>query len=1513
MPSDATMKFRADISQLKAAMQQASRSIKVANSEFKAATAGMDKWSSSATGLQAKLKQLNTVLKSQKTQLSLAEKELEKTEKAYGKDSAATDRARIQVNKFKAEIAKTEKDINKYGKELDKVEKESKGMGNAVEDSGKAAKRASDGFTVMKGALANLVADGFRYAIRGAKELARETFNAGANFEAAMSKVEAVSGANQSEMDQLTAKAKEMGETTKFSATESAEAFNYMSMAGWKTSDMLNGIEGVMNLAAASGADLATTSDIVTDALTAMGYQAGDAGKLADVMAAASSNANTNVEMMGSTFQYAAPLVGALGYSMEDTAVAIGLMANAGVKGDKAGTALRSIFTRLASPPKEAAKALDKFGISLTDSNGKMKPFNDVMVELREKFAGLSETEKTQAASAIAGKNAMSGLLAIVNASPTDFAKLTKAVKESDGAARDMADTMNDNVSGQITLLKSKVEGIMIKVFEKAAPKIRKALTNIDDALDSVNWNKIADGVGDSVGKAVNFFSFLLKNGRAVINTMKAIGVAIGTAFVVNKVATFTTSITTLITTYAAAKTATEGVTVATKALTVAQMALPWVAVAAGAGIAIAALVKYGQKQKDAEMKAYQLTKAQKESIEAVKEDTDALKEMNKARDESVANANGESTYLSRLKNEYNGLIDKNGEVKKGYEDRADFIITTLADSFGVERSEIEKNIGKNGELGKSIDDLIEKQRAQAILTANEEKYNTAIQNRDEAIEKYGKAMKTLDETEKVYQDTQKQTADVMQKYNDLRNTNADSADRYYRSHQKEIQANDEAKASYEKAKKAVKDAEQNYIDYNTTIENYEGLSSAIVSGDTQKINQALSDMQNGFVTSRNGTKQILEQQVKDYEDKYYSLKAAVKAGMPGVTQEEVDQAKNMVDQAKKELDKLSPKAKASGQKAGKNYASGVKSETKNAKKAGNALGKNAVSGEQSGSAGSHKKGSSLGAKFASGVSSKSGDANKAGTSLASQAKSGAESKNADAYTSGTYFSQGFINGIGSLVSSAFSAAKNLAKKAWEGLKKGQDEGSPSKLTYKSGVFFTQGYINGIASQQKNLVKVVTGMVKTVVDELGKMSDYNFAEVGQNASEKFAEKISAETTYMMNKISYQNESKLKNFDKKIKQYENARDKKLDKLEDKRNKTKNKKAKARINKQIKSIKNQYKKLIDTQNRYKNSYQTASQQMISDFQNAVNAYQTKAQALIDSTISGITDKYDSQYNELLGKQDNLIEKLKSAGDLFEISGAGVMTINDINEQTKQIKDYTDKLAKIKAKVSTELFDQISSYDMKEGSAFMDRLLSMSANDLNAYNKAYSEKLKVASERAQKIYANDFSKLKKSYSDEIAKAFDGIDKQLQSLGNQAMKGFVNGLTKNTNYMSKNVKTFVKGMVNTFKSALKIKSPSRVMFDIGEYTGEGFNNGLMSMVNKIQDTASMIAGSVSMPLDDVNINGLKSRINQGTAAANYSNIVNNYNLVQNNNSPKALTALETYQARRQQISMLKAAVGAK
>ena len=235
------------------------------------------------------------------------------------------------------------------------------------------------------------------------------------DFDSGMAKVKAVSGATGSDFDALREKAREMGAKTKFSASEAAEAMNYMAMAGWKSKDMIGGIEGIMNLAAASGEDLATTSDIVTDALTAFGLKAEDSSHFADVLAAASSNANTNVSLMGETFKYAAPIAGALGYSVEDTAVAIGLMANSGIKGSQAGTALRAGLTRLASPTKEVINGMSMLGLSIEDVQG--LSLDETLRIFRESFANLDGTQQAQAASMIFGKNAMSGMLAIINAS----------------------------------------------------------------------------------------------------------------------------------------------------------------------------------------------------------------------------------------------------------------------------------------------------------------------------------------------------------------------------------------------------------------------------------------------------------------------------------------------------------------------------------------------------------------------------------------------------------------------------------------------------------------------------------------------------------------------------------------------------------------------------------------------------------------------------------------------------------------------------------------------------------------------------------------------------------------------------------------------------------------------------------------------------------------------------------------------------------------------------------------
>lgn len=343
--------------------------------------------------------------------------------------------------------------------------------------------------------------------------LGTQAVKAGASFEAEMSKVSAISGSTGNDLKALTDKAKEMGKKTKFSATESAEAFEYMAMAGWKTDDMLNGIEGIMNLAAASGEDLATTSDIVTDALTAFGLSASDSAEFSDVLAAASSNANTNVSMMGDTFKYVAPVAGALGYSVQDTAIAVGLMANSGIKASQAGTSLRAILSRLAKPTDQVQTAMDELGISLTDSNGNMKSMRQVMEDMRNGFSGLTKDQQANYAATIGGQEAMSGLLAIVNASEEDFNKLTTAIDGSEGTCKNMANTMQKNLSGQFTILKSQIEGINIQIFEKMEPALLQVVQAVNGMISAFNAAKDAGGVGKGIEAAIKALDGMVSAG----------------------------------------------------------------------------------------------------------------------------------------------------------------------------------------------------------------------------------------------------------------------------------------------------------------------------------------------------------------------------------------------------------------------------------------------------------------------------------------------------------------------------------------------------------------------------------------------------------------------------------------------------------------------------------------------------------------------------------------------------------------------------------------------------------------------------------------------------------------------------------------------------------------------------------------------------------------------------------------------------------------------------------------
>ncbi len=407
------------------------------------------------------------------------QKQLNNTERDQEKLGQELEQTGKYLDEAKSDFYKCAKSIDEYGNEVKDAAQESEDFGD----------RSKEAINQLAGVLASA---GVAKTVEEIVSALLECVKAFGEFESQMSTVQAISGASGNQMAALAGKAKYMGATTSFTATEAGQALEYMAMAGWKTNEMMDGLEGIMHLAAASGEDLGATSDIVTDALTAFGLAAADSARFADVLAAASSNANTNVGMMGETFKYAAPIAGSLGYSIEDTALAIGLMANSYIKGTQAGTALRSIFSRLASDAGATKTQLgalgiltEKLGVQFYNMDGSTRALNDVLVDSRAAWAGLSAEEQIFYGKTIAGTEAMSGWLALMNAGEADFQKLSLAINNSSGAAKEMSEIKLDNLAGQMTLLDSAADGLKIAVGEQLAP----ALTDLAKAgTDAFTW-----------------------------------------------------------------------------------------------------------------------------------------------------------------------------------------------------------------------------------------------------------------------------------------------------------------------------------------------------------------------------------------------------------------------------------------------------------------------------------------------------------------------------------------------------------------------------------------------------------------------------------------------------------------------------------------------------------------------------------------------------------------------------------------------------------------------------------------------------------------------------------------------------------------------------------------------------------------------------------------------------------------------------------------------------------------
>lgn len=713
-----TIQIGADTLGLDSALKGIEQKSKKVTDELKDVNKTIKITGDSAAMWEQKQKLLNTALEDSKKKLKLLEEAQEQVNKQF-KDKNISEE---QYRAFQREVEYARSAVDKYEKELDEAKTKVKELGGVSDDAAKevdkfgdetedaadqADKASKGGLNAIAVALGNFIYDAAKKATRELVEFGKEVVTTGMTFESSMSSVAAISGATNEELEQLTEKAKVMGATTKYTAAESADAFKYMAMAGWKTSDMISGIDGVLSLAAASGEDLATTSDIVTDAMTAFGLSADQASHFADVLAAASSNANTNVSMMGETFKYVAPVAGALNYSIEDTAEAIGLMANAGIKSTQAGTALRSIITRLSTDAGASSKSLgalgtlvEELGVQFYNADGSARDFGDVINEAREAWKGLNDEQQTEYGKAIAGTNAISGWLALMNSAPADVQKLTKAIEECDGAATDMSTTMIDNLQGDMTLLESATDGMKIALSEELNPAIRDITQTFTKYMPTVQkaLEPVAKGAGKFIKGVSDAVPVILQHAAPAIEIL---GSALKNA-------------------YNGAKWLIEK--------------LP----------GISGFVQDVKNQKLFDT----LTADTKALSDGIKDDIGKMNELRSTAREQTEVDLAKTYRTEALYKELQGLVDENGKIKKGYEDRVKFILGELQTATDTEIIQIDGVIQEYDKLQAKIEETIQKQRAQIFEQNYTEMYSEALRQNSQAANNLYQAQSKRDQSQ---------------------------------------------------------------------------------------------------------------------------------------------------------------------------------------------------------------------------------------------------------------------------------------------------------------------------------------------------------------------------------------------------------------------------------------------------------------------------------------------------------------------------------------------------------------------------------------------------------------------------------------------------------------------------------------------------------------------------------------------------------------------------------------------
>lgn len=885
------IKIGADITGLDTALKGIESAGKKATSELNEVNRSLKNNNDSVVLWKQKQELLTTAVEESRKKLDFLREAQEQIKRQF--ENGEIDSG--QYRAFQREIENAERQTRYFEGQLQQTNQRIEELGNGLEESGQQAESsANGGYTVLGNVFANVITRGIEIAGTALKNFTQDVVATGMEYEAAISNVVAISGAMSEEVELLQAKAEEMGATTKFTATESAEAMSYMAMAGWKVNDMVSGLDGIMDLSAASGESLASVSDIVTDALTAFGLTAGDSAHFADVLAAASSNANTNVAMMGETFKYSAPIAGALGFSIEDTAEAIGLMANSGIKASQAGTSLRTIMTNLSGEMtiygkafESAANAEGEYTIATTNADGTMRDLGDILADLRVAWGQLTEAEQASNAAmeTVAGKRAMSGFLALMNAAPADVDKLSTAIENADGAAQGMASTMLDNLQGDKTLLESAVDGMKIAISKELNPALRDVTKYITSQMPKIQ--KSIEPVADFAVKSIKAVPKLVDGLQTIQPLLSGISTTALELFAGIKIAQISKNVKT-------------NLIPAVKSLWSVVAAHPIGAVISAAGIAATAITKgvfsYLDAQLEVKSEGEKLIEQHNEEIRLLQEKRQEIAKLDDAFYENVDGIQNQTDRTKDLWKELDKLADQYGNVQDKDKARAEYILNELNEALGTEYTMTGNQIENYKNLSAEIDNVIAKKQAEMMIDAylanSTEMTKQRIEARtdyENADKDYQEAQKNLERWEHRYKKITKHSIDELTPENYIAGNLPDNEI----TTEEGINAANEilsARENLQAANNALTTAKRNYEATSEYFEKLDDLQEAYSLGQYDRMADIIYREQELTSTTLDESATDAEQRLQVYNDTLLTVLSDFKLAVEDMTQTSVDE-----------------------------------------------------------------------------------------------------------------------------------------------------------------------------------------------------------------------------------------------------------------------------------------------------------------------------------------------------------------------------------------------------------------------------------------------------------------------------------------------------------------------------------------------------------------------------------------------------------------------------------------------